>query len=147
MLLLLLAQASFLSAPSFAAGGVNIDSDSGFAIKGYDPVAYFVSEEAQKGSQEFVHEYESNRWAFANAKNKQAFIADPEAYLPQYGGHCAYAASKNSIAGIDPDAWTAHNGKLYLNYSKTVRGLWRLSRDSNIEKADGFWPELAKQVK
>jgi YHS domain-containing protein len=136
-----------ISTPVLAAGDINVVSSNGLAIHGYDPVAYFVSGEPQEGIAAYSYEFEGTKWAFVNEENKQAFIANPDAYNPQYGGHCAYAASKNSIANTDPYAWTIHDGKLYLNYSKGVRTLWNLSRDSNIVKVDGYWPELARTIK
>ena len=131
----------------FAKGGINIDSSNGLAIHGYDPVAYFVSAKPLEGKPAFIYENQGNKWTFANEKNKQAFIASPNAYIPQYGGHCAYAASKNAIANTDPYAWTIHNKKLYLNYSIGTRTIWLPDRDANIIKADGYWPDLAKKVK
>lgn len=135
-----------LSAPAFAKGDVFVNG-KGVAIKGYDTVAYFVSSKPLKGNAEFSHAHAGNTWLFANAANKKAFIANPTAYIPQYGGHCAYAASKNSIAPTDPEAWTVRDGKLYLNYSKSVRSKWLPNAAKNIIKADKNWPALAKKVK
>jgi len=131
----------------FAVGGININSSNGLAIHGFDPVAYFVESKAIEGKPEFIVEYQGNKWAFFNQQNKQAFIKKPNDYIPQYGGHCAFAASKNALANTDPYAWTVHNKKLYLNYSKGVRDTWKSDRDANILQADSYWPELSKQVK
>lgn len=130
-----------------ATGSINVSPASGLALHGYDPVAYFVNGEPRRGDDVFRYEYQDVTWRFSNAANKQAFIESPESYLPQYGGFCAYAASKNALADIDPAAWTIHDDKLYLNYSLNVRQRWRADRDLNIRAADKFWPELAKQVK
>ena len=134
------------SLPAFAKGDVFVNS-KGVAIRGYDPVAYFVSAEAQKGKKEFSHVHAGNTWRFANQANKDAFISNPIAYLPQYGGHCAFAASKGSIASTDPKAWTIRDGKLYLNYSISVRKRWLRNVAENIVKADANWPTLSKKVK
>ena len=131
----------------FAAGGININASNGLAIHGFDPVAYFVDSKAAEGKPEFIVEYQGNKWAFSNQQNKQAFLKEPNDYIPQYGGHCAFAASKNALANTDPYAWTVHNKKLYLNYSKGVRDTWKSDRDANIIQADIYWPELSKRVK
>ena len=136
----------FLSASAFAKGDVFVTGQS-VAIRGYDPVAYFVSSEAQEGKKEFSHVHAGNTWRFASAANKSTFIANPIAYIPQYGGHCAYAASKNSIAPTDPKAWTIRDNKLYLNFSLSVRSRWLPNAAKNIVKADSNWPALAKKVK
>jgi len=129
-----------------AKNGINADSKSGLAIQGYDAVAYFKQSQPQRGDEAFSHEYKGVTWRFANQHNLQSFIDTPEDYIPQYGGFCAFAASRNAIASVDPKAWTIDEGKLYLNYSLGVRNKWRGDQKSNIKKADGFWPELVKKV-
>ena len=130
----------------FAANGVNIVSSNGLAIHGYDPVAYFTDSKAIEGKKEFTVEYLSNKWVLSSAVNKQAFLANPESYIPQYGGFCAFAASQNAIANTDPYAWTIHNKKLFLNYSIGTRGIWLKDKEKLIIDADRNWPELLKQV-
>ncbi len=134
------------STPLYATNGMNIDSSNGLAIHGYDPVAYFTDSKPIKGKPAFTIDFKGNKWAFSNEKNKNSFLENPNAYIPQYGGHCAYAASKNAIANTDPFAWTIHNKKLFLNYSIGTRELWLKERDANIVAADGYWPTLLKQV-
>ncbi|GAA0406716.1 YHS domain-containing (seleno)protein [Cocleimonas flava] len=134
------------SSVAYAANGINIDSSNGLAIHGYDPVAYFSDSKPVEGKQEYTLDYKGNKWAFASEKNKQAFVENPEAFIPQYGGHCAYAAGKNAIANTDPFAWTIHNKKLFLNYSIGTRELWLKDKEAHIASADGYWPSLMKQV-
>jgi YHS domain len=62
-------------------------------------------------------------WYFASAENRDRFAADPERYVPQYGGYCAWAVAHGYTAKIDPEAWKIVDGKLYLNYSKDVQGV------------------------
>jgi hypothetical protein len=38
-----------------------------------------------------------------------------------------------------PEAWTVREGKLYLNFSTGVTGLWRQKPGEYIEQADGYW--------
>ncbi|NNF24928.1 MAG: YHS domain protein, partial [Rhodobacteraceae bacterium] len=72
--------------------------------------------------------------------SKALFDADPAAFAPQYGGYCAYAVSKGATATTDPDAWTVHDGRLYLNFSTTVRSIWQEDIPGNIARADANWP-------
>ena len=115
---------------------------NGIAIHGTDPVAYFTESKAVAGSSEFTTEWNGSTWQFSSAENKDLFVETPEKYAPQYGGFCAYAVAKGSTASSDPEAWTIHDGKLYLNYSKLVRGLWARDIPGNITKADANWPNL-----
>ena len=114
----------------------------GVAIKGTDPVAYFTDGRPVDGLSAHSLEYMGATWRFATAENKAAFEADPERYTPQYGGYCAWAVSQGYTAGIDPDAWTIVEGKLYLNYNESIMKKWLADRDALISKADTNWPEL-----
>ena len=121
---------------------VNTLGSPGVAIKGYDPVAYFESGGPRKGKAEFTLQHAGVRWRFASAENKAKFEADPAKYTPVYGGYCAYGVSQGYLVKIEPDAWAIRNGKLYLNYSKSVQQLWEKRPDSYIAKADKRWPKL-----
>ncbi len=112
------------------------------AIRGYDPVAYFTVGEAVKGDRAYRHRWRDADWFFASAEHRDLFAADPLKYAPQYGGYCAYAMSKGNYASIDPEAWTIRDGKLYLNYSKSVRKRWLKKPDEYIERADRNWRRL-----
>lgn len=112
------------------------------AVNGYDMVGYFAEAAPVRGLLEFSTNWMGAIWQFASATNRDMFAADPDAYAPQYGGHCAYAASKGALASTAPEAWTIADGKLYLNYSLGVRDLWRQDIAGNIALADGFWPGL-----
>ena len=68
--------------------------------------------------------------------------ADPEAFAPQYGGYCAFAASNNYIAPTDPEAWSIYEGKLYLNFSTSVRRRWERDIPGHIAAANANWPDV-----
>ena len=124
------------------AGAVNTSGAEKLAIHGYDAVGYFTDGKAEPGSKEFSQEYGGAVYLFASAAHRDTFAADPAKYAPQYGGFCAYAVAKGSTADIDPEAWTVKDGKLYLNYSKSVRFLWKQDIDGNIARADANWPGI-----
>jgi len=105
----------------------------GAAIRGYDPVAYFTMGKPVEGSSDFESTYMDATWRFASAANKASFDADPEAFAPQYGGYCAYAVANGYTASTDPDAWSLHDGKLYLNYSLSVRDTWSKDIPGNVK--------------
>ena len=114
----------------------------GKAIKGYDPVAYFTEGKPVKGDSDYSLDWNGATWQFSSADNLKAFTDNPDQYAPQYGGYCAWAVSQGYTAKIDPDAWTVHDGKLYLNYSKGVRSQWSGDIPGNIKKGDANWPKL-----
>ena len=115
---------------------------AGEALRGYDPVAYFMQGNPQKGNSQYQTEWNGSTWSFASAENKKMFESNPEKYAPQYGGFCAFGVSKGSKAPSDPNAWTIVNGKLYLNYNSQVKSMWEQNRDANIQQADQNWKKL-----
>jgi YHS domain-containing protein len=110
------------------------------AIRGYDPVAYFTEERPVKGSKQFNFEFKGVTWLFASEDNLKAFQSNPEKYIPQYGGYCAYGMSRGYKAQTEPDAWTIAEGKLYLNYNTEVKKIWREKQREYVQKADLNWP-------
>lgn len=119
---------------------------NGLAIEGYDPVAYFEEHKPVAGSAQYTTLYQGSRFQFASAANRDLFTAKPEKYAPQYGGFCAFGMAKGYKASIDPVAFTVVGGKLYLNYSETVRSRWLSDIPGYIRKADGNWPEVQRQT-
>ncbi len=120
----------------------------GKAIRGYDPVAYFTQSKPVKGNADFTHEFQGAKWQFATAANRDAFAANPEKYAPQYGGYCAWAVSQSYTASVDPEAWKVVDGKLYLNYSKSVQQQWLAGGTAMlIKQGDANWPGLRKGLK
>ncbi|MEM1422216.1 MAG: YHS domain-containing (seleno)protein [Pseudomonadota bacterium] len=114
----------------------------GLAIRGYDPVAYFSDGKPVEGLKAHEIEWMGASWRFATAENKNKFLADPEAFAPQYGGYCAWAVANGYTASTVPEAWEIVDGKLYLNYSLGVRETWRQDIPGNIRKGDAKWPGL-----
>ena len=132
--------ALLLVLPLAIAGKSPVFSTSEGAIRGYDPVAYFTVGAPTRGSDEFTADWQGATYYFASADNRDKFKADPEAYAPQYGGYCAYAVSYGSTASTVPEAWKIVDGKLYLNYSKSVQKRWEQDVPGFISKADANWP-------
>ncbi len=114
----------------------------GLAIRGIDPVAYFTSGAPVAGSASHAVTYKGAEWRFASAANQAAFTADPEKYGAQFGGYCAYAASRGYLAPTVPEAWTVHDGRLYLNASLRARELWLQDVPGNIAKGRANWPGI-----
>jgi YHS domain-containing protein len=123
---------------------VNAAGDIG--VKGYDPVTYFTLGQPTPGLDQYTYRWKGVTYRFASADNLKRFKADPEKYLPQYGGYCAYAMAINRIADIDPSRWAIVNGKLYLNNNYFSYHLWSLNKNGNIAAADQNWPQYPKKA-
>lgn len=133
---------SFLTGFSLLAQKSGTFVQSGKAIRGYDPVAYFTESKPIKGDEKLLYKWNNATWYFSSQANLDLFKANPEKYAPQYGGYCAYGLSNGYKASTDADAWTIENGKLYLNYNTQVRETWSKEKKERIEKADKNWPQV-----
>ena len=95
-----------------------------------------------KGERAFSTEYNGATFRFASQANLDTFLADPVRYAPQYGGYCAWAVSQGYTAKGDADHWKIVDGKLYLNYNKSVQETWGEDIPGFITLADGNWPTV-----
>ena len=125
-----------------AAAEGRVFTRDGLAIGGTDPVAYFTQGEPVEGSPEHQLEWRNATWHFASAEHRQRFEANPEAYAPQYGGWCAWAAARGEAASTVPEAWKIVDDKLYLNYSRWIQWRWERDIPGYIEAADEHWPDI-----
>ncbi len=147
----LLLSAAFVVAASTAFAGPQYLDQTGFAVSGYDVVAYFGLDQAPVGSEQpqavagradITAEHNGAVFAFATEANRETFLADPEKYLPAYDGHCAYGVSRGGKVPGNPHLWRIVDGQLYLNITKNVVGFWEEDISGNISLAEGNWPGI-----
>jgi YHS domain-containing protein len=140
-----------ISAPAFAydldsTSAVNVDA-KGVALHGYDPVAYFTVGAPTVGQAKFSAKHNGMIFHFASAANRQQFEADPEKYIPQFGGFCTMGVSLEKKFDGDPHSWLiADDGKLYLNVNQDVHKKYLENVKGNNEAAYGNWPELKNKT-
>lgn len=138
------APAAIMPAAAFdetSTSAVNTDQ-SGLALRGYDPVAYFTIGKPTPGSPEFTTTHEGATYRFVDAANLSAFRRDPARYAPAYGGFCAMGASLERKFDGDPQLWRIVDGRLYLNVAKEPHQRWLEDVPGNIARADGHWPQI-----
>jgi hypothetical protein len=151
---ILLVAALMVIAAAIAGAGqqtlLAVDSNH-IAIKGYDPVAYFTDRKAVKGDSRFEYVYDDAKWQFANAAHRDMFVADPDHYMPQYGGFCSACVAMKLCAGLtnlapaDPEAWTIVDGKLYMVASRKFLEQWKANSAENVRQADMHWAAIQKR--
>lgn len=113
------------------------------AVGGYDAVSFFDGA-PQKGVEANKATYKGATYVFATPVNAAKFKANPSAYVPQYGGYCAWAAAQGKTAPGNPKYSRVVNGKLYLNYDSGVQKKWEKDIPGFIAKADSNWPGILK---
>ena len=77
------------------------------------------------------------------AEHLDAFKANPDKYLPQYGGFCAFGAALGKKFDGNPRLWKIVNGKLYFNLNEEIVSKWVTDIPGNIAKADQNWKKIA----
>ena len=112
------------------------------ALNGYDTVSYFTDSRSELGNPEITAEWNGVEWRFASLEHRDAFVANPQKYAPEYGGFCALGMAHGGDVPTNPEAWTIWNGKLYLNMINEVRTTWLYNPDKLIERADQKWQEM-----
>jgi YHS domain-containing protein len=140
---LLLACIGALSdARSATSGQVWSDANSGFAIGGFDPIAYFTDRRAVEGNPDHEWEWNGVTWRFANSGNLAAFREHPEIYVPEFGGYGAITIARGYTAPGNPRIWALRKDRLYLFYSVEDLRQWQEDPDKWISLAERNWPKL-----
>lgn len=126
----------------------NID-DSHIALQGYSPVSYLDLGIAQKGVKEHKATYKGINYYFTSDEQKKAFNKDPERYLPQYGGYCAFGVYAGAKFRPDPNKFVVSDDKYFLflyNLELDAQELWLKENESKlIPKANENWRSLSKK--
>lgn len=138
----LAAPALFLGARPAMAREPDVYQEGGIAIDGSDAVAYFDKMRPVAGKAAHEVNWNGATWRFASAGNAAKFRANPEGFAPQFGGYCAFAASRGYLAPTTPEAWTVYEGKLYLNANLRARTLWLEDVPGNIAAGQANWPGI-----
>jgi YHS domain-containing protein len=121
---------------------VNVD-ETGLAIAGYDPVAYFTDGKPVKGDPAIARTYQGATYRFASVEHKNLFEKDPAEYVPQFGGFCGYAASIDVVSPVNPEIWQIVDGRLVLQHTPRAYDLFNADAPGNYAKAQKNWPGLS----
>jgi YHS domain-containing protein len=115
---------------------------AGVAAGGYDVVSYFSAKKPEQGSPVISLKHGGAEYHFVSVVHRDQFAANPDAYLPQYGGHCAYGLGKGKALTGDPQAWLVHKGKLYFMVSRDALAAFQENVTAAIQQADEIWKRL-----
>ena len=131
---------------ALSAQTIDYNLKKGYVANGYDVVAYF-NNEAIEGDKKFTTSFDGVKYKFSSSENLEVFNKNPEKYIPQYGGYCAYAiAVKNDKVSINPKTFQIKDEKLYLFYNAwgtNTLNLWKQENEDALkEKADKNWESI-----
>jgi YHS domain-containing protein len=115
---------------------------STIAAGGYDLVSYHTGKKPLRGNGNHVVEHDGATYLFANENNRKTFAANPDKYLPAYGGYCAFGVAVGKKFVGDPDVWKIVDGRLYLNLDTGIQEKWLEDVPGYIETADTNWRRI-----
>jgi len=125
---------------------VVVNPNTGLAISGFDPVAYFTDGKPQFGRPDLELRVDGAVWRFVNEGNRAAFKDHPEVYTPRFGGYDPVAITRdNSVAG-HPQIWAVAGERLYFFYSDEARAAFLADPGRYIEAATRKWPAVAGTI-
>lgn len=139
---------SIIAAPAaFAVDEYNVSkgttvSGAGVAIRGNDAVALATGLEVTPGHAIYTHELDGVAYYFASEETMKRFADDPNAYMPQYGGFCAYGVAIGKKFDGSPRFADIVDGKLYLFLNAAVFEKYRGDKAGTIAKAEENWPAM-----
>ena len=65
--------------------------DKEVALSGRDVVSYSQDSGPVEGKKEYSAEFDDTKWYFKTKENRDAFKANPNKYVPEFGGYCPVA--------------------------------------------------------
>lgn len=119
---------------------------TGLAIDGFDPVAYFIDAAPRVGLPGLELRYGGASWRFRNPGNRAAFAADPDVYMPRFGGYDPIAVARGVAAAGHPRLWAIARQRLYLFHSEASRSAFIANPGGAIEAAERLWPDVVRTL-
>jgi hypothetical protein len=123
-----------------------VDRNTGLALYGFDPVAFFTDAEPLVGRSEFELSLAGAVWRFRNEGNRAAFRDRPDIYMPQFGGYDVLAVGRGASVPGNPRYWVIAGRRLYLFENAADRDAFAADPSGPLAAAQAKWPELLKTL-
>lgn len=111
------------------------------ALRGFDPLSYFLPGGPVAGDPAHEIAWEGRTWRFARAANRAAFERDPGAYTPRLGGYDPVGVAEGRLVDADPLVFAILDDALYLFRNAERRDL-ALADPELARRAEARWPAL-----
>ena len=82
---------------------------------------------------------------FASEADASTFKANPEKYLPSFGGFCAYGVSVGKKFDGDPLIYKIEGGRLHLNLNQEIHQAFLKDVPGAVAKADQQWKTIGSK--
>lgn len=117
-------------------------SGEGVALRGNDSVALALGLGVTAGLATFTHVHDGVAYYFASQEAKDTFAANPSAYMPQYGGYCAFGVAIGKKLDANPRLADIVDGKLYVFLNEVAFAKYKEDRVGTLAKAEKKWPAM-----
>lgn len=148
----LITTATFIGAVSAASAAFAVDEynvstgttvkGESVALRGSDTVALALGLEVTDGYAEFTHVHDGVAYYFASEETKEAFAANPAAYMPQYGGYCAFGVAIGKKLDASPRFADIVDDKLYVFLNAFAFEKYKEDKAGTLAKAEKNWPKM-----
>jgi hypothetical protein len=118
------------------------DPNSGLAIYGFDPIAYFTDGIAVRGKETVEVIFGGAVWRFRHESDRAAFLAHPDVYAPQFGGYDPVDVAQGRTIPGHPQIWLVRGQRLYLFASERNRETFNRTATTILVDAFQRWPAL-----
>ena len=115
-------------------------------VHGVDPVALSTLGAVAEGTAVHTVVDDGVAYYFATKSSADMFSKNPDQYLPQYGGFCAYAVAFGRKFDGDPQFADIVDGKLYLFVNGAVFAKYKKDPQRYITDADKMWPKIQSKA-
>lgn len=112
------------------------------ALRGVDTVALALGLGIIDGQARFLHVHDGVAYYFASEKAKDTFASNPAAYMPQYGGYCAFGVALGKKLDASPRFADIVDGKLYVFLDAGAFELYEKDKAGTLAKAKKNWPSM-----
>lgn len=121
------------------------DPGSGAALFGFDPVAYFLDQRPVPGRATLQSVFAGRVWHFASPANQAAFEADPQPYIPVFGGHDPLGIAAGFAVAGNPQTFVISGNRLFLFRDEGSRMVF-LREPARLELAHRNWPLVRRDM-
>ncbi len=117
-------------------------SGAGVALRGSDAVSLAGGLAVEPGNAAFTVEHDGVAYYFASEETMDIFSADPDRFLPEYGGYCAFGVAIDKKLDADPQFADIVDGKLYLFLNAVAFEKYLEDKAGTLAKAEENWPAM-----
>jgi len=111
-------------------------------LHGVDPVSMFEKQTPGIGNAVYTSVHDGVDYYFASAESRKKFDGNPEGYLPQFGGFCAFGIFVGKKLDGDVRYADIVDGKLYLFVNAAIFQKYLENKDDVIAGAFAKWPKI-----